>query len=51
MLLLWILIVNKFGLETFQERAHSYYDGMTKDQFAMMQKFIQGRSSKTPSKL
>jgi enoyl-CoA hydratase len=34
-----------------KERAHSYYDGMTKDQFAMMQKFIQGRSSKTSSKL
>ncbi|KAJ4772556.1 Enoyl-CoA hydratase [Rhynchospora pubera] len=34
-----------------KERAHSYYDGMTKDQFAMMQKFIQGRSSKTPSRL
>ncbi|KAJ3676063.1 hypothetical protein LUZ60_003475 [Juncus effusus] len=34
-----------------KERAHSYYDGMTKDQFAMMQKFIQGRSSKPKPKL
>lgn len=35
----------------FQERAHDYYNGMTKEQFASMQKFIQGRSSKPPSKL
>ncbi|GJN31275.1 hypothetical protein PR202_gb19656 [Eleusine coracana subsp. coracana] len=34
-----------------KERAHSYYNGMTKEQFANMQKFIQGRSSKAPSKL
>uniref|UniRef100_A0A0D9VT93 Enoyl-CoA hydratase n=1 Tax=Leersia perrieri TaxID=77586 RepID=A0A0D9VT93_9ORYZ len=33
-----------------KERAHDYYNGMTKEQFANMQKFIQGRS-KAPSKL
>ncbi|XP_042516852.1 probable enoyl-CoA hydratase 1, peroxisomal [Macadamia integrifolia] len=35
-----------------KERAHNYYDGMTKDQFEKMQKFIAGRSSnKPPSKM
>ncbi|KAK6160983.1 hypothetical protein DH2020_004364 [Rehmannia glutinosa] len=35
-----------------KERAHEYYDGMTKEQFKKMQEFIAGRSSKkTPSKL
>ncbi|KAG6529979.1 hypothetical protein ZIOFF_012196 [Zingiber officinale] len=34
-----------------KERAHSYYDGMTKEQFSAMQKFIRNRSSKPPSKL
>nr|ACG27112.1 hypothetical protein [Zea mays] len=35
-----------------KERGHNYYNGMTKEQFTNMQKFIQGRSSKkTPSKL
>jgi len=36
-----------------QERGHSFYDGMTKEQFAKMQKFIASRSSKPnpPSKL
>lgn len=34
-----------------KERAVNYYNGMTKEQFANMQKFIQGRSSKPPSKL
>lgn len=28
-----------------KERAHSYYDGMTKEQFKKMQEFIAGRSS------
>jgi hypothetical protein len=35
----------------FQERAHAYYSGMSKDQFQKMQEFIAGRSSKKPSKL
>ncbi|CAL9125300.1 unnamed protein product [Musa textilis] len=30
-----------------KERAHSYYNGMTKGQFAAMQKFISSRSSKS----
>ncbi|OVA13598.1 Crotonase superfamily [Macleaya cordata] len=30
-------------------RAHEYYNGMTKDQFEKMQKFIAGRSSNKPS--
>ncbi|KAG8370530.1 hypothetical protein BUALT_Bualt14G0126400 [Buddleja alternifolia] len=35
-----------------KERAHEYYDGMTKEQFQKMQEFIAGRSTKkTPSKL
>ncbi|KQK21978.1 probable enoyl-CoA hydratase 1, peroxisomal [Brachypodium distachyon] len=34
-----------------KERAVNYYNGMTKEQFTNMQKFIQGRSSKAPSKL
>ncbi|KAJ8467604.1 hypothetical protein OPV22_030156 [Ensete ventricosum] len=34
-----------------KERAHSYYTGMTKEQFAAMQKFISLRSSKPASKL
>ncbi|KAJ0978640.1 hypothetical protein J5N97_014114 [Dioscorea zingiberensis] len=34
-----------------KERAYSYYDGMTKEQFAKMQEFISSRSSKTSSKL
>ncbi|KAG6667970.1 probable enoyl-CoA hydratase 1, peroxisomal [Carya illinoinensis] len=32
-----------------KERAHEYYDGMTKEQFKKMQEFIAGRSSKKPS--
>lgn len=32
-----------------KERAHDYYNGMTKDQFKKMQEFIAGRSSKKPS--
>ncbi|KAJ4956943.1 hypothetical protein NE237_013726 [Protea cynaroides] len=31
-----------------KERAHNYYDGMTKEQFEKMQKFMAGRSSKKP---
>ncbi|PIA38050.1 hypothetical protein AQUCO_02900117v1 [Aquilegia coerulea] len=35
-----------------KDRAHSYYDGMTKEQFEKMQIFIAGRSSnKPPSKM
>ncbi|CAM8996440.1 unnamed protein product [Rhodiola kirilowii] len=34
-----------------KERAHDYYDNMTKDQFKKMQEFIADRSSKTQSKL
>ncbi|KAF8683910.1 hypothetical protein HU200_044854 [Digitaria exilis] len=34
-----------------KERGLKYYSGMTKDQFASMQIFIQGRSSKPSSKL
>ncbi|KAK6913679.1 Enoyl-CoA hydratase/isomerase [Dillenia turbinata] len=34
-----------------KERAHEYYNGMTKEQFKKMQEFIAGRSSKKPSKL
>ncbi|XP_010259225.1 PREDICTED: probable enoyl-CoA hydratase 1, peroxisomal [Nelumbo nucifera] len=37
------------ALSLEKERAHSYYDGMTKEQFEEMQKFIAGRSSKKPS--
>lgn len=32
-----------------KERAHEYYNGMTKDQFKKMQEFIAGRSSKNPA--
>lgn len=32
-----------------KERAHNYYNGMTKEQFKKMQEFIAGRSSKKPS--
>ncbi|GKV37926.1 hypothetical protein SLEP1_g45888 [Rubroshorea leprosula] len=32
-----------------KERAHDYYNGMTKDQFKKMQEFIAGRSSQKPS--
>lgn len=35
-----------------KERAHNYYDGMTKEQFEKMQKFIAGRRpNKPPSKM
>lgn len=34
-----------------KERAHGYYNGMTKEQFQKMQEFIAGRSSKKPSNL
>lgn len=34
-----------------KERGHSYYDGMTKEQFDKMKKFLSGRSSKPSSKL
>lgn len=32
-----------------KERAHEYYNGMTKEQFKKMQEFIAGRSSKKPA--
>ncbi|XP_030528138.1 probable enoyl-CoA hydratase 1, peroxisomal [Rhodamnia argentea] len=32
-----------------KERAHEYYNGMTKEQFRKMQEFIAGRSSKKPA--
>ncbi|KAL5541993.1 hypothetical protein UlMin_009703, partial [Ulmus minor] len=32
-----------------KERAHDYYNGMTKEQFKKMQEFIAGRSSRAPS--
>ncbi|XP_071720784.1 probable enoyl-CoA hydratase 1, peroxisomal [Rutidosis leptorrhynchoides] len=32
-----------------KERAHDYYNGMTKEQFKKMQDFIAGRSSKKPA--
>ncbi|KAI4364495.1 hypothetical protein MLD38_020577 [Melastoma candidum] len=32
-----------------KERAHEYYQGMTKEQFKKMQEFIAGRSSKRPA--
>ncbi|XP_047310780.1 probable enoyl-CoA hydratase 1, peroxisomal [Impatiens glandulifera] len=38
---------NALSLE--KERAHKYYNGMTKEQFKKMQEFIAGRSSKKPS--
>ncbi|XP_057471252.1 probable enoyl-CoA hydratase 1, peroxisomal [Actinidia eriantha] len=31
-----------------KERAHEYYDGMTKEQFKKMQEFIAGRNAKKP---
>lgn len=33
-----------------KERAHKYYDGMTKEQFQKMQEFIAARNPKTPNK-
>lgn len=39
------------ALSLEKERAHSYYDGMTKEQFEMMQKFISGRRPKPSSKM
>ncbi|XP_054789646.1 probable enoyl-CoA hydratase 1, peroxisomal isoform X2 [Prosopis cineraria] len=39
------------ALSLEKERAHEYYNGMTKEQFRMMQEFIAGRSSKKQSKL
>ncbi|CAI9118890.1 OLC1v1020517C1 [Oldenlandia corymbosa var. corymbosa] len=40
-------LVHALALE--KERAHEYYNGMTKEQFKKMQEFIAGRSSKKPS--
>lgn len=37
------------ALSLEKERAHEYYNGMTRDQFKRMQEFIAGRSSKPPS--
>ncbi|KAL3505620.1 hypothetical protein ACH5RR_031002 [Cinchona calisaya] len=37
------------ALSLEKERAHDYYDGMTKEQFKKMQEFIAGRSTKKPS--
>ncbi|XP_020108716.1 probable enoyl-CoA hydratase 1, peroxisomal [Ananas comosus] len=39
------------ALDLEKERAHSYYDGMTKEQFGKMQEFIRSRRSKPASKL
>ncbi|KAK7264719.1 hypothetical protein RJT34_32329 [Clitoria ternatea] len=39
------------ALSLEKERAHDYYNGMTKEQFRKMQEFIAGRSSKKQSKL
>ncbi|XP_027333847.1 probable enoyl-CoA hydratase 1, peroxisomal [Abrus precatorius] len=39
------------ALSLEKERAHDYYNGMTKEQFRKMQEFIAGRSSKKLSKL
>ncbi|KAK6930289.1 Enoyl-CoA hydratase/isomerase [Dillenia turbinata] len=39
------------ALSLEKERAHEYYNGMTKEQFKKMQEFIAGRSSNKPSKL
>ncbi|KAJ7955244.1 enoyl-CoA hydratase/isomerase A [Quillaja saponaria] len=39
------------ALSLEKERAHDYYNGMTKEQFRKMREFIAGRSSKKPSKL
>jgi len=33
---------------TPEERAHDYYNGMTKEQFKKMQEFIAGWNSKKP---
>ncbi|GJS11034.1 hypothetical protein Tco_0367830 [Tanacetum coccineum] len=49
---LLIEIVSWKKQSSLLERAHEYYNGMTKDQFKKMQEFIAGRSSKkTASKL
>ncbi|EEF43100.1 probable enoyl-CoA hydratase 1, peroxisomal [Ricinus communis] len=37
------------ALSLEKERAHDYYNGMTKEQFKKMQEFIAGRSAKKPS--
>lgn len=37
------------SLKLEKERAHEYYNGMTKEQFKKMQEFISGRSSKKPA--
>ncbi|XAR56986.1 hypothetical protein NMG60_11024978 [Bertholletia excelsa] len=37
------------ALKLEKERAHEYYDTMTKEQFKKMQAYISGRSSKKPS--
>ncbi|PON93172.1 Crotonase superfamily [Trema orientale] len=37
------------ALSLEKERAHDYYNGMTKEQFKKMQEFIAGRSLKKPS--
>ncbi|CAK7326334.1 unnamed protein product [Dovyalis caffra] len=37
------------ALSLEKERAHAYYNGMSKDQFQKMQEFIVGRASKKPS--
>lgn len=47
--------ISLFSMKTYfaagdcQERAHRYYDGMTKEQFKRMQEFIAGRGSKKPA--
>lgn len=53
-LCLWYIWPREFDLRCFlvflfQERAHEYYNGMTKEQFKKMQEFISGRSSKKPA--
>jgi enoyl-CoA hydratase/carnithine racemase len=40
-------LANALKLE--KERAHDYYNGMTKEQFKKMQEFIAGRSKKKPA--
>ncbi|KAF7837705.1 putative enoyl-CoA hydratase 1, peroxisomal [Senna tora] len=39
------------ALSLEKEKAHDYYDGMTKEQFRKMQEFIAGRNAKKQSKL
>ncbi|KAG0484852.1 hypothetical protein HPP92_008931 [Vanilla planifolia] len=39
------------ALKLEKERAHEYYDGMPKEQFTRLQKFISSRSAKPTSKL